>query len=88
MGKAIITFMGQAGFGPRYGRRLASDMAAAGLTDVRGQGRYSGNRLKLTRFRLLQTVLRGSAGCRGQRRLGAIGSARWWTEGYHPPDFC
>jgi SAM-dependent methyltransferase len=37
--EAIITFMQQAGFEPRYGRRVVADMAAAGLTDVRGEGR-------------------------------------------------
>jgi SAM-dependent methyltransferase len=37
--KAIITFMQQAGFEPRYGRRLFDDMAAAGLSDIRGEGR-------------------------------------------------
>lgn len=31
--------MQQAGFEPRYGRRVVADMAAAGLTDVRGEGR-------------------------------------------------
>jgi SAM-dependent methyltransferase len=36
---AIIAFMSQAGFEPRYGRRVVADMAAAGLTDVRGEGR-------------------------------------------------
>jgi hypothetical protein len=36
--KAIITFMERAGFDPRYGRRLVDDRAAAGLTDVRGEG--------------------------------------------------
>ncbi len=36
---AVITFMQQAGFEPRYGRRVVADMAAAGLTDVRGEGR-------------------------------------------------
>jgi SAM-dependent methyltransferase len=36
---AIIAFMQQAGFEPRYGRRLVSEMAAAGLADVRGEGR-------------------------------------------------
>jgi SAM-dependent methyltransferase len=36
---AIITFMQQAGFEPRYGRRLVADMAGAGLTEVRGEGR-------------------------------------------------
>ena len=36
---ALITFMQRAGFDPRYGRRLVDDMAAAGLTDVRGEGR-------------------------------------------------
>jgi hypothetical protein len=37
--EAIITFMQHAGFEPRYGRRVVADMAAAGLTDVRGEGR-------------------------------------------------
>lgn len=37
--EAVITFMQQAGFEPRYGRRVVADMAAAGLTDVRGEGR-------------------------------------------------
>ncbi|MGH7734377.1 MAG: class I SAM-dependent methyltransferase, partial [Gemmatimonadales bacterium] len=27
------------GFEPRYGRRVVADMTAAGLTDVRGEGR-------------------------------------------------
>jgi SAM-dependent methyltransferase len=39
VGEAIITFMQQAGFEPRYGRRVVADLAAAGLTDVRGEGR-------------------------------------------------
>ena len=37
--QAILTFMQRSGFEPYYGRRLVSDMAAAGLTDVRGEGR-------------------------------------------------
>jgi len=37
--EAVITFMEQAGFEPRYGRRVVADMATAGLTDVRGEGR-------------------------------------------------
>ena len=37
--EAIITFMQRAGFEPRYGRRVVEDLAAAGLTDVRGEGR-------------------------------------------------
>jgi SAM-dependent methyltransferase len=37
--EAVITFMQQAGFEPRYGRRVVADMAAAGLADVRGEGR-------------------------------------------------
>lgn len=37
--EAVITFMQQAGFEPRYGRRVVADMATAGLTDVRGEGR-------------------------------------------------
>ena len=37
--EAVITFMQQAGFEPRYGRRVVAEMAAAGLTDVHGEGR-------------------------------------------------
>ena len=37
--EAILTFMQRAGFEPHYGRRVVADMAAAGLTDVRGEGR-------------------------------------------------
>jgi len=36
---AIMTFMEQAGFQRDYGRRVVDDLAAAGLTDVRGEGR-------------------------------------------------
>ena len=36
---AVIAFMQQAGFEPRYGRRVVAELAAAGLTDVRGEGR-------------------------------------------------
>lgn len=36
---AILAFMQQAGFEPRYGRRVVADLAAAGLSDVRGEGR-------------------------------------------------
>lgn len=36
---AILTFMQQSGFEPRYGRRVVADLAAAGLTEVRGEGR-------------------------------------------------
>lgn len=37
--EAILTFMQRAGFEPRYGRRVVADLAAAGLTEVRGEGR-------------------------------------------------
>jgi len=37
--EALITFMQRAGFEPRYGRRVVAEMAAAGLNDVRGEGR-------------------------------------------------
>jgi SAM-dependent methyltransferase len=37
--EAILGFMQRAGFEPHYGRRVVADMAAAGLTDVRGEGR-------------------------------------------------
>ncbi|BBX97280.1 class I SAM-dependent methyltransferase [Mycobacterium lacus] len=37
--EAIIRFMQRAGFEPHYGRHVVADMAAAGLIDVRGEGR-------------------------------------------------
>lgn len=37
--ESVIGFMQQAGFEPQYGRRVVADMAAAGLADVRGEGR-------------------------------------------------
>jgi SAM-dependent methyltransferase len=37
--EGILTFMQRAGFDRHYGRRLIADMAAAGLTDIRGEGR-------------------------------------------------
>jgi SAM-dependent methyltransferase len=37
--EAVIAFMQQAGFDPRYGRRVVADLAAAGLADIRGEGR-------------------------------------------------
>jgi SAM-dependent methyltransferase len=39
IGAGILGFMAAAGFEPRYGRRVVSDLAAAGLEDVRGEGR-------------------------------------------------
>jgi SAM-dependent methyltransferase len=36
---AIMTFMEQAGFQRDYGRHVVDDLAAAGLADVRGEGR-------------------------------------------------
>ncbi|WP_205877610.1 class I SAM-dependent methyltransferase [Mycobacterium camsae] len=36
---AILAFMQQSGFEPRYGRRVVADLAAAGLSEVRGDGR-------------------------------------------------
>ena len=36
---AIIGFMAAAGFDPQYGRRLVNEFHAAGLVDVRGEGR-------------------------------------------------
>jgi SAM-dependent methyltransferase len=39
VGEAIVTFMQRAGFEPRYGRFLVADLEAAGLTDIRGEGR-------------------------------------------------
>ena len=37
--EAIIGFMQRAGFEPHYGRHVVADLAAAGLSDVRGEGR-------------------------------------------------
>lgn len=37
--ETIMAFMQRAGFEPNYGRRVVSDIASAGLTDVRGEGR-------------------------------------------------
>jgi SAM-dependent methyltransferase len=37
--EGILTFMQRAGFERHYGRQVIDDMAAAGLTDVRGEGR-------------------------------------------------
>lgn len=37
--EAILGFMQNAGFEPRYGRLVVGDIEAAGLTDVRGEGR-------------------------------------------------
>ncbi len=37
--EVIIGFMAKAGFERDYGRRVVSDMEAAGLTDIRGEGR-------------------------------------------------
>jgi SAM-dependent methyltransferase len=39
VGEAINTYMQRAGFEPRYGRYVVGDLEAAGLTDVRGEGR-------------------------------------------------
>jgi SAM-dependent methyltransferase len=35
---AVLTFMGQAGFERDYGRRVVSEIADAGFTEVRGEG--------------------------------------------------
>lgn len=37
--EAILTFMQRSGFEPHYGRRVVADLASAGLTEVRGEGR-------------------------------------------------
>jgi SAM-dependent methyltransferase len=37
--EAVFTLMQRAGFEPNYGRRVVADIAAAGLSDVRGEGR-------------------------------------------------
>jgi SAM-dependent methyltransferase len=40
IGAGVLGFMATAGFDPLYGRRVVSDVAAAGLEDVRGEGRH------------------------------------------------
>ncbi|OSC37527.1 class I SAM-dependent methyltransferase [Mycobacterium decipiens] len=37
--EAILSFMQRTGFEPHYGRHVVADLAAAGLTEVRGEGR-------------------------------------------------
>ncbi len=37
--EAILSFMQRAGYEPRYGRHVVADIAATGLSDVRGEGR-------------------------------------------------
>jgi hypothetical protein len=37
--EAIMNFMEQAGYQRDYGRSVVSDLEAAGLTDIRGEGR-------------------------------------------------
>jgi len=37
--EAINTYMQRAGYEPHYGRHIVSDIAAAGLSGVRGEGR-------------------------------------------------
>jgi SAM-dependent methyltransferase len=39
IGEVILAFMAKAGFERDYGRRVVSDIEAAGLTDIRGEGR-------------------------------------------------
>jgi SAM-dependent methyltransferase len=39
IGEVIVGFMAEAGFERDYGRRVVSDIEAAGLTDIRGEGR-------------------------------------------------
>lgn len=36
---AVLGLMADAGFDPHYGRRVTDDLSAAGLSDVRGEGR-------------------------------------------------
>lgn len=37
--ESVLSFMQRAGFDRHYGRRVAAELAEAGLTDVRGEGR-------------------------------------------------
>jgi SAM-dependent methyltransferase len=39
IGAGVLGVMARGGFNPLYGRRVVSDVAAAGLEDVRGEGR-------------------------------------------------
>ena len=39
IGAGVTAFMAKGGFDPLYGRRVVSDVAAAGLEDVHGEGR-------------------------------------------------
>jgi len=60
---AILAFMQRAGFEPHYGRRVVADLAAAGLRDVRGEGRarvIDSSTASFDFFRLSFESLRGA----------------------------
>lgn len=81
----VIGFMAESGFDPTYGRRVVSDVAAAGLEDVRGEGRqrvvddgHPGFRF----FRLSFEALRSGAIAAGKLDAGdADAFARRLAEG-------
>ena len=60
---AVMGFMATAGFERDYGRRVVSDMEAAGLTDIRGEGRARSDRLDISGVRFLSAVLRKPSRC-------------------------
>lgn len=58
---AVLGFMGRLGFDPRFGRRLVSELSAAGLEDVGAEGRvrvFNGGRDETAFFRLSLDALR------------------------------
>ena len=99
----VMGFMAKAGFERDYGRRVVSDMEAAGLTDVRGEGARRLIDSTVSGFRLLSAVLRKpsravvEAGCCRPRkpmrhRPDSVRHARcsrrsWWPGSAAAPDF-
>jgi SAM-dependent methyltransferase len=64
VGAGVLAFMAKGGFNPVYGRRVVSDVAAAGLEDVRGEGRQlivDATHPGFAFFRLSFEALRGGA---------------------------
>ena len=79
---AMLGYMAKAGFERDYGRRVVGDLEAAGLTDVRGEGRarmIDGTSPGFDFFRLTFESLRGAVvdaglliGGAGRSRVGRI----------------
>jgi hypothetical protein len=59
----VVGFMAKAGFERDYGRRVVSDLEAAGLTDIRGEGRAPPGCCRPRKPRPLQEDSTGAAGC-------------------------